>query len=189
MMRLSSLGLAGALFLFWSGGCAPPTSRDDLVKQVLKADPEFGAVLEKHRELTNRIQTYERELALKRSTVDQQIKQLRTDLSSTAASVKQKSSEVKSRMAPDRQRLELDLNMASEELQAKRQQRAYLGRTVSQLRKALKSANTAWTGEERANQEAKIEQILNDAKRLDQEMAAIQQHVKLLKIKLLLIRL
>ena len=169
-------------------GCTR-TNREDLVKEVAKADPEFGAVLDKHRELSNRIETYERELALKRTTVDRTITQLRRDLSAATDSVRNKTAEAKKKMEPDRRRLALALSMAAEELQAKRVQRASLGRQITQLRKAVKTGGATWSEDERSQQEAKVTEMLRDAKRLDQEMDALKQHVRLIKIKLLLIKL
>ena len=171
-----------------TAGCAP-AGREGLTKEVLKADPEFSSVLEKYRELANRIDTFERELSLKRSTVEQTIKQMRKDLAATAATVRSKTDELKKRIEPDRQRLELALSMAGEELKTKRAQRASLGRSVTQLKKAVKTASAAWTEEERSRQEAQIQEMLRDASRLDQELAAMKEHIRLLKIKLLLIKL
>jgi len=170
-----------------AAGCSP-VNREELEKEVLNKDPEFETVLDKHRELSNRIQTYERELALRRSTVEKSIMQLRKDLADTAASVRVKTAEVKARMDPDRKRLELALAKAGEELKTKRAQRASLGVQIAQLKKATQGA--AGVGEqERARQEAKMEEMLKDAKRLDSEMASLKEHVRLLKIKLLLIKL
>ena len=176
------------LLLTWLAGCAPPAKRETLVQEVLKADPDFGQVLDKHRELQNRIETYQRELALKRSTIERSIAQLRKDLTATVSNVMQKTAETKKRMDPDRARLELALSVASEELQAKRLQRATLGRSLATRRKALNRPDSAWTAQERARQEAQIDEMLRDAKRLDQELAALKAHVRLLKIKLLLIK-
>jgi len=168
--------------------CAP-AKREDLAKEVLKMDPEFSAVLEKHRELTSRIETYERELALKRSTIERSIAQLRRDLASAAATTNAKTAEVKKRMEPDQQRLTLALSMSSEELRAKRIQRASLGRSIAQLKKSLNSKNATWMPEERSRQQAQLDEMLKDVVRLDQEMAGLKQSVRLLKIKLLLIKL
>ena len=169
-------------------GCAPPAKRDELVKEVLTADPEFAQVLDKHRELANRIDTHQRELALKRSEIERKIAQLRKDLTAAVISVKQKTDDVKKRMEPDRVRLQLALSMASEQLQATRLQRSSLGRSVSKLRKALQGIDSGWTAQERARREAQMNEMLADAKRLDQEMASLKAHVRLLKIKLLLIK-
>ena len=170
------------------GGCAPK-SREQLAQEVLKADPKFASVLDKHREVASRIDTYERELALKRGTVDRSIEQLRKDLASATASVKTKINEAKKRLEPERERLTLDLEMAEEELRAKRAQRSSLGRSIAKLKKAVRSALDVWTAEERSRQEAQVQDMLRDASRLDQEMATLKKHLKLLKRKLLLLEL
>ena len=194
--RIQSLG-AGLSLMRWlvvivlvlgTASCAP-ANREELTKEVLKVDPEFSAVLEKHRELTSRIETYERELALKRSTIERGIAQLRKDLATATASTRAKTTEVKKRMEPDQQRLTLALSMSSEELRAKRIQRASLGRSMAQLRKALNSKDAAWTQQERTHQQTQLDEMLQDAVRLDKEMAGLKQNARLLKIKLLLIKL
>ena len=111
---LAALLLAGLTL----AGCAP-VNRDELTKEVLKADPSFSSVLDKHRDLANRIDTFERELAVKRSTVEQTIKLLRKDLENSVQTVKAKTEETRKQIEPDRQRLELALSMAGEELRAK----------------------------------------------------------------------
>lgn len=177
------------VFLVIMAGCAPPSSREQLTQEILRADPDFSEVLDKHRELANRIQTFERELALKRKTVDESVAQLRRDLASAAATMRAKTQELKRRMEPDRQRLELNLSLASEELRAKQVQRASLGRSVAQLKKSLKSQAAPLAPTERTRQEAQLDELLGDAARLDQELAGLKAHVRLLKIKLLLIKL
>ena len=176
------------LCCLWLAGCAP-ANREKLSKEVLERDPEFGQVLEKHRELSNRIDIYQRELALKRATVEQAIAKQRKDLSAAVASVRAKTADVKKRMEPDRQRLMLALSMAGEELRAKQGQRASLGRSLAQLRKAAKNDGVSWTTEERAGHDAQMQDILHDADRLDQEIAALKEHLRLLNVKLLLIKL
>jgi len=183
LRRLAMILLAAGL-----ASCAP-ANRDDLIKEVLKADPEFSTVLEKHRELSSRIETAKRELELKRGTIERSIAQLRKDLSAAAASTNTKTSEIKSRMGSDIQRLTMALSMSSDELRAKRIQRASLGRSIAQLRKALNNKDAAWTPEERARQQAQLDEMLKDTARLDGEMIGLKQHVRLLKIKLLLIKL
>jgi hypothetical protein len=170
------------------GGCAPK-SLEQLAKEVLKADPKFASVLDKHREVASRIDTYERELALKRSTVEQSIEQLRKDLASAISAVKVKVAEAEKRLDPERERLTLDLEMAQEELRAKRSQRSSLGRSIAKLKKAVKSAADVWTADERSRQEAQVRDMLRDASRLDQEMATLKKHITLLKRKLLLLEL
>ncbi len=169
--------------------CCSPPNTDHLVKEVLAKDPEFSAVLQKHRELTNRIQTYGRELKLKRDTIERNISQLRKDLAAAARAVTQKTDETKKRMDPDRERLQLSLTMAGEELRAKRAQRSSLGRSIAQLRKAVKGGGAGWSAEERADKDRQMQDMVQDSARLDQEMAAIKEHVRLLKIKLVLIKL
>jgi len=178
-----------AILLMLSAASCAPAKREDLVKEVLKVDPEFSAVLEKHRELSSRIETAKRELELKRSTIERSIAQLRKDLAAAATSARAKTSEIKKRMEPDQQRLTMALSMSSEELRAKRIQRASLGRSIARLRKALNNKDAAWTSEERLRQQAQLDEMLKDTARLDGEMTGLKQHVRLLKIKLLLIKL
>ena len=179
--------IAIVLLLGWSG-CAP-ANREQLAKEVVSRDPEFAAIIEKHHQLISRIQTFEKELALKRSTVEKTIGQLRKDLAAATANVRLKTDETKKRMEPDRQRLELALSMAGEELRTKRQQRASLGRQIAQLRKAAKSAQGAWSREEIERHDETMREMLADAQRLDDEMAGLKEHSRLLKLKLLLIKL
>ena len=181
--------MAVGLACVWFVGCAPPVKREQLIQEVLKADPAFAQVLDKHREIQNRIETYERELALKRSTVEHTIAQLRKDLAAAVSNVRQKTAEAKKRMEPDRARLDLALSMAGEELQAKRVQRASLARSIAHIQKSLKDPQSGWSEQERARQEAQIREMLADAHRLDQEMVSMKEHLRLLKIKLLLIKL
>ena len=90
---------------------------------------------------------------------------------------------------PDRKRVELAYAMAAEELRAKRNQRASIGRSISRLRKALKQQQAPWTTEERSHHETELEDLLRETKRLDQEIAALNEHLRLLKIKQVLLRL
>ena len=168
-------------------GCAPP-NREGLVKEVLRADPSFSQVLDKHEELSSRIQTYERELALKRSTVERTIAQLKKELATASESVKVKTAQVKRLMEPDRQQLDLALSLADGELRTTRVQRSSLGRSMATLRKTLKEQGTT-APSVRAAQDAQLDEMLRDAKRIDQEINGIKAHVRLLKIKLLLIKL
>lgn len=170
------------LLLTWLVGCAP-VNRDELVKQVLKADPEFGAVLEKHRELTNRVETFKRELALKRTNIERSMQQLRRELAAATANVQAKTADAKKRMEPDRKRLEQALASTSGELQAKRQQRAALGRELAQKRKSSEP------GASSGSDDPQLHELLRDVARLDAEMTALKEHARLLKIKLLLIKL
>ena len=169
-------------------GCGS-ANREALTKEVLQADPAFQKVLDRHREALNRIQTLDRELALKRATIEQSIAKLRQELLAAAASVKSKTAELKKRIEPERERLALALSMAGEELRAKRAQRASLGRSISRLKKAVKDVNSGLSPEERSRHEAQTNEMARDASRLDQELAALQQHMRLLKTKLVLIKL
>ena len=179
---------AAALVLVWAAGCAP-TNPEQLTKEALASDPSFAKVLDKHREIVNRIDTLERELALKRATIEQAIAKQRRDLSAAADSVRSRTAEMKKRMEPDSERLTLTLSMAGEELRAKQAQRASLGRSMAQLQKAAKSNGALWSPQERATHDAQLQALMEDAARLDQEMTALRRHVRLIKIKLLLIKL
>ena len=180
--------LSATLLATWIAGCAP-ANREKLVQEVLQTDPRFAEVLERHRELASRIETYKREFALKRSTVEQKIAEMRKDLGAAAASVRQKTADARKRLEPDRQRLKLAIAVANEELRAKGAQRASLGRTMARVKKALASPKAAWSDDERARQDAHAKEMLADATRLDREMETIQAHLRLLKTKLLLIQL
>ena len=187
VLRSAALGMG----LLWVAGCGghPPANREQLATEVLNADPNFSWVLDKYRTIANRISTYERELALKRTTIEQSITKMRKDLMAATADVKSKTAELKKQLDPDRQRLEHALAMAGEELHTKRFQRASLGRRVAQLRKSATSERNAWTDEDRAKQEGEIREALKDAERLDREITGIKEHMRLLKVKTLLIRL
>ena len=167
-------------------GCAP-TNRDELIKEALAKDPSFKAVLDKRKALDNRIETYEQELELKRTTVDRTIKQLRRDLTESVATVHKKIQHAKSQMEPDRGRMNLALSKAGEELKVKRAHRASIGRQMSQLRKSLKAEGM--TDADRTRQQQQLDELSADAARVDTELKALQEHVRLLKIKLLLLKL
>ena len=167
-------------------GCAP-TNRDELIKEALAKDPSFKGILDKRKELGNRIETYEQELELKRSTVDRTIKQLRRDLTESVATVHKKIQHAKSQMEPDHGRMNLALSKAGEELTVKRAHRASIGRQMSQLRKSLKAEGM--TDADRTRQQQQLDELSADATRVDTELKALQEHVRLLKIKLLLLKL
>ena len=177
------VSLAAAL-----AGCER-TDRDALVSEAVGADPSFETVLEKHRELTNRIETYGRELELKRTTVEQTIAQMRQDLATSAESVRSRIADTKQKLEPERKQLLHALSSAGDDLKVKRAQRATVGRAISQLKKSLQSSSQAWSETERASQQAQLEEMLSDAERLDHEMDGIKAHVRLLKIKLLLLKI
>lgn len=164
-------------------------NREQLIKQVLDADPGFASVLARHREMSRRIDTYQRELALKRNTVEQSIRQMRKELTETAIAVNGKVDETRRRVEPERKRLELALFMAAEEMKAKRVQRSSLGRAIAKLRKSRKSGELSALKEERLQQESQLNDLIGDAARLDQEIAALKERIRLIKVKLFLIKL
>lgn len=180
--RLVPRQLMTVVMLVAIAGCAP-VNRDELVKQILKVDPEFGAVLEKHRELTNRVETFKRELALKRTHIERSMQQLRRELATATANVQAKTADAKKRMEPDHKRLEQALASTSSELQAKRQQRAALSRELAQKRKSSEPSASS------SSDDSQRHELLRDVERLDAEMTALKEHARLLKIKLLLIKL
>ena len=169
-------------------GCGQ-ANRQALEKKVLEADPSFRAVLDKHEELTNRLETHQRELALKRDSIQQTIKRLRRDLTIASKRVREKKAQTRTLMNPDRERLRLSLTMAGEDLRTARQRAASLRRSANSLRQSLEKGNEAWTGEERLAQQANLTQMEQDLERVTQEAAGLEAHVRLLKIKLLLTKI
>lgn len=165
------------LILGCFGGCAP-VDREKLIKEATAKDPEFGSVLEKHRELTSRIQTYERELSVRRSEVEKKIGLLRKDLVDAAASVRTKSEEVKKRMEPDRLRLQNALTQTTIDLRIKREQRSTIGKEIAYLKK---SGQGQLADKER--------ELIKQASAMDQELASFKERIRLIKIELLLIKL
>ena len=161
------------LILASLAGCAP-INKENLTKEVLAKDPEFGAVLDKHREIASRIQTYSRELAVRRTEVEKKIAQLHKDLVDSAASVRGKSEEIKKRMGPDHVRLQKSLAETGNDLRMKREQRSSLGKQIALARKSSKEASP---------------EMLKQAEELDRDLAALKERVRLLKIELLLIKL
>lgn len=172
-------------------GCGPPPNLERLRQEVLSGDPEFSSSLEKHDELANKIGLLERNLALKRSQVEKQIAQLRKELDDATAKARQEIQRTKILIQPDAQRVELAFSMAVEERKAKQGQRASISRSVSQLRKSLKEGPNApqWTAPERARMTGELNELLAETRRLDQELAALNEHLRLLKIKRLLLKL
>lgn len=162
---------------------------EQLRKDVLQADPAFAQALATHDELANRISVLERELSLKRTQTERQVTQLRAELQAATAQVKQSTATIKALLNPTVERVELAISMASEELKTKRRQRAGLGRQVSQLRKSLKQPNGPWTDAERLRMDRDLSELLVETQRIDEEAAALQQHLRLLKNKRLLLRL
>jgi hypothetical protein len=155
---------------------------------VLAADPAFNDVLAKHREITSRLETFERQLRFKREQVEREIEQQRQNLAALSVSLRAKVAETRQLMAPDRARLEHALGMASGELQTKRVHRATIGRSVARLKKLSERKDGGFNAQERAQQAAQLQELLAEAARVDQELAALRRHVRLLKLKLLLIR-
>ncbi len=176
------------LLLCATAGCAK-VNREQLQREVLEADPEFSGVLDKRQELANRIQTYERELALKRSAIERNITQLRKELADASENVKVKTVEIRRRMDPDRERISLALSLANDKLRAAQTQRASVSRSAAQLRKALKGSNQAWSGNERDAKQADLKELEREFARLDHELQALKRHVRLLRAKLLLLKL
>ena len=179
--------ILGLSFAWFTRGCEP-VDQQKLTKEVLKADPDFASTLDKYRSMNNRIATYQRELELKRSTVERQIAQLRQELEHTVEAVKKKTAEAKARIKPDQERLELALSMANEQLGLKRVQQAAISRSMAKLRKTLANPKGIWSAEERAEHQRHIDEMVSDRARLHQELTALNEHIRLLKIKLLLIK-
>ncbi|MBI3323943.1 MAG: hypothetical protein HYZ92_01525 [Candidatus Omnitrophica bacterium] len=175
--------------LLASPGCGPAVSREQIQKEVLAADPAFLQTLQRRDELAAKIDLMERELALKEGQIDQQIAALRKEREQTHASVTEKIDKTRSVIKPFWERLDLDLSLAAEEQKSKRGQRAAVGHRISALRKALKGKQPAWTDEERARMDHDLTELAQETTRLDAEIAAIGQHLRLLKLKRLLLRL
>jgi len=155
-------------------------NRAQLEKDVVQADPDFSWMLEKRRSLAKRVDTYARELTLKRSTTEQAIAQLRKDLAGVTATMRSKIAEAKRQMEPERIKLDAQLTEALRQLREKREQLAQMDRAISALRRSDKASG--------ASHASQMNEMVRDAKRLDQEVALIKEHVKLIKTKLLLIR-
>ena len=187
-MRGIVLILGFSLSFAWLTRSCAPVDPQKLTKEVLKADPDFAVPLDKYRSINNRIATYQRELELKRATVERQIAQLRQELEHTVEVVKKKVAETRARIKPDQERLELALSMANEQLSLKRAQRAAIGRSMAKLRKTLANPKGAWSAEERAEYQRQVDDMVRDMARLDQELKALNEHIRLLKIKVWLLK-
>ena len=173
--------LATWLLSFGSAGCGiAPLNRAQLEKDVVQQDPDFAWVLDRRRSLAKRMDIYERELALKRNTTEQAIAQLRKDLAGVTATVRSKIVETKRQMEPERVKLDAQLAEAMRQLRGQRDQLAQTDRAISALRRSDKASG--------ASHESQINEMVRDAKRLDQEVALIKEHIRLIKTKLLLIR-
>ena len=94
-------------------------------------------------------------------------------------------------MEPDRLRLDHALRQAQEDMRRTNANRAAVGRAISQLRKTMKRAQADEIADPpaRAERESDLHEMLHDAARLDQELKGLRAHVRLLKLKLLLIKL
>ncbi len=183
MRDMSWTWILGVLLI--SGvGCGPPANPQKLREETLKIDPTFSEVLQKRDEQANRIALLEREFDLKRTQVDQKIAQLRKEVKDARVQVEQKVQKSKALLKPDVDRLHLTLSMANDERQAKRVHRSSLGRSISRLKKALKDG----AAEDQVSVERELNDLLQEAQRLDREIHALNEHVRLLKIKLLLLR-
>ena len=178
-----------ALLCFCGSGCGPQANEEQLRNEVLKAEPSFADALNKRDELDNRIMQLERELALKQTQVDRQITLLRKELQETRVQVTQKTQKITAVLKPYLERVDHALAMASEELSSKRSQRASISRSISRLRKALKQEKPPWTEPERARMDQELAELLRETERLDHEIAALNEHIRLLKLKRLLLRL
>ena len=158
-------------------------------QEALRADPQFAEVLEKRDQLAGRITLLQRELAVKKSQVEGQIAQLRQELTHAHRQADQKIQQLKAQLSADQERVALAFSMAGEELKAKQSQRASLGRSISQLRKALQGPHQQWTQVDRARMDRDLAELLREATRLDGELTGLRAHVRLLKIKRSLLRL
>lgn len=178
-----------AVVFCWLAGCGVPPNAQQLREDVLRADPRFAEVLEKRDEQANRIALLEREFDLKQTQAQQQIKQLRDALAEARRQVDQKIQKSKALLKPDLERLELAISMAGNELRAKRSQRAGIGSNISRLKKSLKGGQVSWSEAEGASMNKELNDLLQEAQRLDREIAALSEHIRLLKVKRLLLRL
>lgn len=170
-------------------GCGTRVS-EAVRQEVVKADPQFAKALEQRDELAGRIMLLERELALKKTQIDQQIAKLRKEFAETRLQVRQKVEQTKDLLKPEQERVRFALAMATEELKAKRSQRASVGRSISQIRKTLQGQPqaAAWNNHDRARLETELQELLRETKRLDGEIDGLTKHLRLLKAKQALLR-
>ena len=172
-----------------NAGCALFVDEEEIRKEILEADSSFGEVLERRDTYAGQIETAQREFALKRATVQRAIEKLREDLAESQRKVQGRKEHYSELMEPDNRKLEFAVSMAKEELRGKRVQRSSIGRSMTRLKKSLEEADATWSKQERERQQAKLEEMLKDAERLDQEMDALSEHVRLLKLKLRLLKI
>lgn len=188
LSRPDRWGVLWVLLLAATAGCGAP-DRSKLTDEVLKADPGFRNILDQRNEYASQSATTEREFALKRDTVQRTIGKLREELEESRKALQKKQAHFRELLEPERRKLQFDLSMAVEELRAKRVQRASIGRSIAHLRKTLKQADTTWSEQERRQQDAQLKDMVEDARRLDDEMATLTRHTDLLKHKLVLLQL
>ncbi|MBI3087831.1 MAG: hypothetical protein HYY91_02975 [Candidatus Omnitrophica bacterium] len=187
MMRLSQLMMAVALC--GMAGCSPPGQSEKLRKEVLSADPPFAKVLDRRDELADKITLLQRELALKKSTVERRVAQLRAELREAKREVAQKVRQTAVQLKPEQERVELAVGRAAEELKTKRAHRDGLARSISRIRKALGDKSATWTAADRSRLAQELDDLARETQRLDQELAVLAKHLRLLKAKRLLLRL
>ncbi len=169
--------------------CGPPRNLDAIRSEVLKADPDFTSVMEKRDELANRITLTERNLALKKSQIEHQIAQLKQEIEDVSAKAKKDIEKTKALLSPDAERVHLALSMATQERKAKQGQRVVLGRSISRIEKAMKQGGTEWAEADRTRMQKELRDLRDEIKRLDVEIAGLNEHLRLLKNKELLLQL
>ena len=187
--RVRVWGVAVCCALIGSAGCGPPTNPKVLRQDVLAADPSFKDTLVKRDDVAERIGVLKRELALKKQEAETQIAKVRQNLQVATERINQKMNREHALLDPDLKSLDLASTMASEELRAKRQQRASMGRSISQLRKALKQSGTPLSSSELAARDRELHELLAESQRLDQELSALASHIRLLKMKRMVLRI
>ena len=80
-------------------------------------------------------------------------------------------------------------SLGAEDLKGKERQRSQLGRSISRLQKSLKQTNPPWPEAERRKMDADLQELLKEMQRLDRELGVLNEHIRLLNIKRLLLRL
>lgn len=184
-----TLCVAALALTFAHTGCAFFVDEEEIRKEILEADPSFGGVLERRDTYAGQMETAQRELALKRATVQRAIEKLREDLAKSQRKVQGRKERYSALMEPENRKLEFAVSMAKEELRGKRIQRSSIGRSMTRLKKSLEESDATWSPQEREHQQVKLEEMLRDAGRLDQEMGTLNEHVRLLKLKLRLLKI
>jgi len=181
--------LSATLILGLLPGCGK--SSEAMRQDVLKADPAFATVLQEHDALAQRMTLLERELALKKTQVDQRIAKLRRDVAEARQRVRQKVQQMEEQLKPEQDRLRFAMAMATEELKVKHSQRAGLGRSISRIRKSLQGnpSTPQWTAAEHTRLTADLQDLLGETQRLDREIEGLTSHLRLLKAKQALLRL